>query len=157
MKKNIFFLVIGLLGCFCKPKIKSIEFQINPKYIGPCIVFINNDTLNNNTEAFIIDNGLAKIHKNLTSRPFIFKHENDILSVVQIGEEDKILRMDKKIFGLTLNTQSTSCAKRLETITFFIGNKSDYIKWLDLHKSEFEYFEEKGIDWCRYYNSFTNF
>jgi len=68
--------------------------------------------------------------------------------------EENIKDSSRYIFRLTKGTTTSSCIKgELGIVSFFVGKKSDYIKWSDKFHSELVFFDSIGIDWCKYYKT----
>ncbi len=152
----LFFYATILYGCNNKP----VEYKISDKYTGPCIVFIysSNEYINPNSSV-IITNGFSKVNNNKMKEKFMFKSiENDIeLEIIPIGKITSASNNRRYVFGLTQENQTVlKCQGNIHSLTFFVGHKDDYIKWVKNYDNEFKYFDSLGVDWCKYYNTPTS-
>jgi len=158
MKPLCFWIVILMVLSSCK---NTIEYKISDNYVGPCVVFIyQNNSIKNDSNNIVINEGLGRINSNKMSQKFIFKsiENNHEIPPVEIGHEETVVDNQRYIFGISKNTLDSKCDnKDLNTVTFFVGGKTDYLKWSDkYHNNELNYFDSKGIEWCNFYKALDN-
>jgi hypothetical protein len=155
MSMNTFLFLCALIFFGCNTDV--IEYEVRDDYVGPCVVFVS---LNNKVEiksnTVILNDGLGMINHSDMKKKFIFKSRQSRveLEVIQIGMEKNITDSIRYIFRLTKGATTSSCIKdELRIVSFFVGKKSDYIKWSDKYYSELVFFDSIGIDWCKYYKT----
>jgi len=153
MKTFLFLGAIFFWGC----NIDVIEYEVKDDYVGPCVVFISfKDKVGIKNNKVIVNDGLGMINNTDMKKKFIFKslESKAELEIIQIGKEENITDSIKYIFRLAKGNTTSSCIKgELGIVSFFVGKKSDYIKWSNKYYSELVFFDSIGIDWCKYYKS----
>jgi hypothetical protein len=148
----IFLSFIALLGC----KKNRVIYEISDKYSGPCDVFIYKTDLREKSNKVFVENGLGRVSEKMVTQEFnFFSKETHIpLDIIDIGKVEEATKNKKYIFELVYGYSSSKCTKEdLHLVFFFYGYKSEYLKWSKVYHDEFEYFDSKGIDWCKYYKS----
>lgn len=144
------FILLGVI--LCSWGCKSLEYKITDQYSGPVIFFIYTDDIEN--PKLSIDNGLGRISEDMMSREIYFTstERKTKIHLVPDGQQDSVSDQERYIFQLGVGKSSNSCIdKHLALLTFYIGTKSEYNSWYNLYQDEFEYFDSKGVDWCKYY------
>lgn len=137
---------------FCTTK-QNVEYYIERKYSGPCTIFFSPKNFKD-TNYVLIKGGLAKAALKNINRNFLLKDEEskNVIPIIQLGNERSADSLKRYIFGLTKNKSSTRCIDEdVETITFYIGYRENYLLWMEKNQSYFEYYDSHDIDWCKYF------
>lgn len=132
----------------------QVTYLVGNNYVGLCNIFVYNKDINKN-RSIVLENGLGRINSKIMSLSFEVKSLEDkqLLDVIQVGEEKKIDSIKRCVFGLGMETSSSSkCINGdITVVTFFVGNKMEFSEWLMKHEYSWDYFNKRGIDWCQYY------
>lgn len=158
--RNFILIIKILVACpfISSCQTKGITYEIKENFRGPCIVFIyNHDSLYFRNKIEIDKTGFARENKKEMYGGISFKIRgtSSDLILIDMPYLDSTKNDFFAIYGFFHANIDSKCNIKsgLEFIEFFVGTKAEYIAWRDKNESILEYFDKKGIDWCKYYKA----
>jgi hypothetical protein len=154
--RNYILMFFLLTSCQSAP----FKIYVNNNYNGPCIVFTHSRKApHESIKKIKINDGLGITFRNsLEGEIRFYSDDGKELKIIQIGQEEYCKESSRYIFQLVRGTTDTRCTnKSLEILQFFVGKKSDFLKWTARYNDIFEFFDSAGIKWCEYYLDKSSF
>lgn len=153
--KSICAITFALTFGFCSNE-NTVTYLVTPNYEGFCVIFIKENIKMDDTSKVNIKKGFGKMSNQSLKNPFVIKYlySDTTIHIVEIGEEDSITDNKTHVFGLLKGSMGSPCQKeQIKLVSFFIGKKSEYLKWIGKYKSSLDHLDALDPDWCNYYKA----
>jgi hypothetical protein len=149
---NCLFAVLALLFSGCSQG--ETRYLVDDHYTGPCLILVKPDSHSGKVSSIFINNRLCGVVRNTTEGSFtlVAAQSSQTIDVVPIGKDLEVSDSSRHIFQLTTGyIKDTNCPYSIYNISFFIGTKAAYQLWNNSHSDESDYFKNRGISICTFY------